>query len=149
MNKESQSVRQRWNIWVGAVSRNGACTPSNISFLCWRVSHYILIVQKPPLLPSLYSPSGENPLSDYYGERAITISTGFWPLACPSVGKIFSLPDKVECSLASLLFIPASISFHFLPCSAIGRNFCRTRIDRMAFGQPERTCLNIQNVPLL
>jgi len=23
------------------------------------------------------------------------------------------------------------------------------RIDRMAFGQPERTCLNIQNVPLL
>ena len=25
----------------------------------------------------------------------------------------------------------------------------RTRIDRMAFGQPERTCLNIQNVPLL
>ena len=26
---------------------------------------------------------------------------------------------------------------------------CRTRIDRMAFGQPECTCLNIQNVPLL
>ena len=27
--------------------------------------------------------------------------------------------------------------------------FRRTRIDRMAFGQPEHTCLNIQNVPLL
>ena len=23
------------------------------------------------------------------------------------------------------------------------------RIDRMAFGQPEQTCLNIQNVPLM
>ena len=29
----------------------------------------------------------------------------------------------------------------------IGPVLTEFRIDRMAFGQPERTCLNIQNVP--
>ena len=31
----------------------------------------------------------------------------------------------------------------------VGPVLTEFRIDRMAFGQPERTCLNIQNVPLL
>ena len=30
-----------------------------------------------------------------------------------------------------------------------GPGLTEFRIDQMAFGQPERTCLNIQNVPLL
>ena len=29
----------------------------------------------------------------------------------------------------------------------VGPGLTEFRIDRMAFGQPERTCLNIQNVP--
>ena len=33
--------------------------------------------------------------------------------------------------------------------SDVGPLLTEFRIDRMAFGQPERTCLNIQNVPLL
>ena len=31
----------------------------------------------------------------------------------------------------------------------VGPGLTEFRIDRMDFGQPERTCLNIQNVPLL
>ena len=31
----------------------------------------------------------------------------------------------------------------------VGPVLTEFQIDRMAFGQPERTCLNIQNVPLL
>ena len=31
----------------------------------------------------------------------------------------------------------------------VGPGLTEFRIDQMAFGQPERTCLNIQNVPLL
>ena len=31
----------------------------------------------------------------------------------------------------------------------IGPGLTEFWIDQMAFGQPERTCLNIQNVPLL
>ena len=33
--------------------------------------------------------------------------------------------------------------------SIVGPMLTEFRIDRMAFGQPECTCLNIQNVPLL
>ena len=31
----------------------------------------------------------------------------------------------------------------------VGPGLTKFWIDQMAFGQPERTCLNIQNVPLL
>ena len=40
-------------------------------------------------------------------------------------------------------------SQHFFQFKIVGPGLTEFRIDQMAFGQPERTCLNIQNVPLL
>ena len=53
-----------------------------------------------------------------------------------------------EPPMASLIGKCLTIASQWLE-NCVGPRLTEFWIDRMAFGQPERTCLNIQNAPLL
>ena len=70
----------------------------------------------------------------------LSIKFGYWPSSLLFWHFITTTADT---SLHRQLAVPR------LHIWNVGPILTKFWIDRMAFGQPERTCLNIQNVPLL